>query len=196
MKISLFLTFLIGSVATVAADEHIKDHDNNKKGMNLRASPGSAAAQGTAFALFDGKLETDSSLMTVDDKTIMTLEKEMEDALKGMNEVERSIQLAAYKDYTENNMSLEEINKKYLPHGDDNLDVGTKTGRIFTCCKRTKLTTEDCYHNDKYRKCKDECFFGQGGCCHPHDKGKQYWWFGTSEKHATGLIHFLLNFVQ
>ena len=127
MKISLFLTFLIGSVATIAADEHMKDHDNNKKKMNLRASSGSAAAQGIAFALFDGELETDSSL-TFDDDSMMTLNEEMEEVLKGMNEVQRSIQLAAYKDFKQKSMSLEDINKKYLPHGDGELDVRNKDG--------------------------------------------------------------------
>ena len=163
MKISLFLTFLIGSVATIAADEHMKDHDDNKKGMNLRASAGSAAAQGTVFALFDGELETDSSLTTFDEETTMTLDKEMEDALKGMNEVERrSIQLAAYRDYTENNMSLEEIsNKKYLHY----------PIRI-SCCKR-KVTQEKCYYHDEYgRKCKRECQLPFTGCCHPDDYGR------------------------
>ena len=134
MKIlSFFLTFLISSVAAIDVDDRA-DHSNNKKGMNLRANAGSAAAQGTAFALFDGELETDASL-TFDDDPIMTLDEEMEEFLQGMDEVERSIQLAAYKDFKQKSMSLEEINEKYLPHGDGDLDVGTKTAGRFSCCK-------------------------------------------------------------
>ena len=133
MKISLFLTFLIGSVGAIAADDH-RDHGNNKKKMNLRASSGSAAAQGTAFALFDSELETDASL-TFDDNSMMTLDEEMKEVLQGMDEVQRSIQLAAYKDFKQKSMSLEEINEKYLPHGDGDLDVGTNTAGRFKCCK-------------------------------------------------------------
>ena len=176
MKISsLFLTFLIGSVVTVAADDR-GDHSDNKERKSLRASAGSAAAQGTAFALFDGKLETDSSLMTVDDKTIMALDKEMEDALKGMDEVERSIQLAAFKDFTQNKMTLEEINKRYLPHGDGDLDVGTKTA-FMPCCRnpypRKCLTgTEICIKECRWITVPN---FFVNICCHPNDRGKKFW---------------------
>ena len=133
MKIlCFFLTFLISSVAAVTADDR-EDHSDNKKKLNLRASSGSAAAQGTAFALFDGELETDASL-TFDDNSMMTLDEEMKEVLQGMDEVQRSIQLAAYKDFKQKSMSLEEINKKYLPHGDGKLDVGTKTAST-PCCR-------------------------------------------------------------
>ena len=178
MKISLFLTFLIGSVVTVAADDHRDHSDNNKKKMNLRASPGSTAAQGTTFALFHGKLETDSSL-TFDDQTIMTLDEEMEEVLQGMNEVERSIQLAAYKDFKQKSMSLEEINKKYLPHGDGNLDVGTKTIVSIRCCR--DRFSDKC--GGLFQSCKKECRWGSkydhrnryNHCCHPSDRGEKFW---------------------
>ena len=135
MKIlCFFLTFLIGSVAAVTADDR-EDHSDNKKKLNLRASSGSAAAQGTAFALFDSELETDASL-TFDDNSMMTLDEEMKEVLQGMDEVQRSIQLAAYKDFKQKSMSLEEINEKYLPHGDGDIDVRTKTAFIACCRNR------------------------------------------------------------
>ena len=175
MKIlCFFLTFLISSVAAVTADDR-EDHGDNKKKLNLRASSGSAAAQGTAFALFNGKLETDSSVAPGDNKTIMTLDEEMEDALKDMNEVQRSIQLAAYRDYTQNKMSLEEINKKYLPHTDGDLDVGTKTGD-FKCCKRGG--TVGCTYYDEYWNKQCRCYNPNGGgCCRKGYEGSKFWFW-------------------
>ena len=176
---------MIGSVAAVAADDH-KDHDNIDGSARLRATKGSRSdQQATATALFDDvELESDTSAQVKKDNKshfvpadeLMLLDEEIQLALEGLDEDQRNIQLAAYVDYKQNHMNMEEINMKYRTHGDDNLDVRWE---VIPCCK-IRTGNSKCY--GKYGDCTERCRWLIGmvsnyfanGCCDPDDRGKKF----------------------
>ena len=139
MKWILFSLAIINSVASVANNN--EDHISDKEGSSyLRLARGSDIQATAATSLFEGALESDFDYSLLDE--------ESELLLKSMDEVNRKIQLAAYVDYTQNNMSMEAINEKY-DHG--NLDAGFV---LHSCC--LEAHSEGCY---------TKCFGGAGQKC-------------------------------
>ena len=111
----------------------------------------------------------------------MLLDEEIQLALEGLNESQRNIQLAAYVEYTQNHISMEEINMKYRTHGHDNLDVEWD---VIPCCKdRTDLK---CFDSDD--QCEPRCKWFGGAfpnvfndCCAPENRGKIFFVWETCQ---------------
>ena len=164
MKIIFFYAFIIGSVAAVAPHDR-KERRDNSDTPHLRATKGSASGHATATGLFEGELESDVS------DAILSVE-EIELALEGLDDAQREIELSAYFDFTQNNMSMEEISEKYLSR-DTNLGFIKK----YKCCKsRNPLK---CGWGTA---CVSLCHFPEGyglqnKCCAPWDRGtKTFAW--------------------
>ena len=165
MKVLFFYAFIIGSVKAVAADDH-KEHGNIDT-PHLRATKGSASDHATATGLFETELESDVSAA---DGT-MSLE-ELELALEGFDGAQREIQLSAYLDFTQNQVSMEEINEKYLSN-DANLKMWPP---ISYCCKNRD--PRKCGFT--YVFCESRCRWRKGdgahnSCCAPEDRGTKKW---------------------
>ena len=147
--------------AIVAADGHKDCHDINK-GTHLRATKGSCNDQATTTAIFGVELESDSSAPVLD--------KEMQLELEGISsEAQRNIQVAAYVDYTQNHLSMEEINKKYDHHG------------YFGCCKERFDSNcgggiTFCYTVCKWRD-PNLHILKNNECCAPQNRGTKYWFW-------------------
>ena len=162
MKIIFFYAFIIGSVAAVAPHDR-KERRDNSDTPHLRATKGSASGHATATGLFESELESDVSA-----DGIMSVE-EIELALEGLDDAQREIQLSAYYDFTQNNMSIEEISEKYLSR-----DTNLGSQGIYCC----RYRATECGFSTFF--CDKRCYWPQGTgphnqCCAPKDRGyKRY----------------------
>ena len=179
MKVLFLYAFIIGSAAAVAADDH-KEHGNIDT-PHLRATKGSASDHATATGLFETELESDVSAA---DGT-MSLE-ELELALEGFDGAQREIQLSAYLDFTQNQMSMEEINEKYLSGNPFDLN--------YKCCKNRNP-----FKCGWGLICKSRCEVNthqvQNGCCAPEDRGTKKWAWERCKQEWQQFVQFVLLMV-